>query len=117
MKCFMVFIFLIFNLTSEAQTRAQTGALAEDKTVDKTVDKAQIKLAFGVYTSDKPSLMVVKFKPLLNRLEQEMSKRLNENIVITLQVFPTYEKGIDAITQNIHFIKTPAHKINQEATK
>jgi ABC-type phosphate/phosphonate transport system substrate-binding protein len=34
---------------------------------------AEQELLFGVYTSDKPSDMVRKFKPLLNDLQQRLS--------------------------------------------
>ncbi|MBL4800634.1 MAG: PhnD/SsuA/transferrin family substrate-binding protein [Emcibacter sp.] len=74
--CF--FIILIFNLAFESQ--------------------AEVKLTFGVYTSDKPSRMVTKFKPILKQIEQNMSDYLQEDIVISMQVYATYEKGIEAIT-------------------
>lgn len=79
MKKVYLFIFLIFNLTLEAH--------------------AEVKLTFGVYTSDKPSRMVIKFKPLLREVERKMTARLQENIVIRMQVFATYEKGIEAIAE------------------
>ena len=73
-----LFILLIFNLTLAAQ--------------------AETVVTFGVYTSDKPSRMVKKFKPLLKHLEQKMSAQLQEKIVIRMQVYATYQRGIDALT-------------------
>lgn len=73
-----LFIFLIFNLTLDVQ--------------------AETIVTFGVYTSDKPSRMVIKFKPLLNKLAQKMSLQLQGKIVIRMQVYATYQGGIDAIT-------------------
>lgn len=78
MKKFFLFIFLIFNLSFTAQ--------------------AETIVVFGVYTSDKPSRMVIKFKPILKQLEQKMSVRLQEKIIIRMQVYATYQKGIDALT-------------------
>lgn len=77
MKIIYLFVFLICNLALDAHAKGT--------------------MTFGVYTSDKPSRMVTKFKPLLQELERKMSLHLQDNIVIRLQVYATYEKGIDAI--------------------
>ncbi len=58
---------------------------------------ADIKLDFGVYTSDKPTVMVKMFRPILNVLESELTKTLGEPTSISLQVASNYEKGIDNI--------------------
>lgn len=59
--------------------------------------QADVTLSFGIYSSDKPTRMVRKFRPVLNYLERDMSVRMGEKVRIRLQVFPTYEGGIDAI--------------------
>ena len=41
--------------------------------------------------------MVKKFRPILDDLEQSLSKELSEPVSINLQVLSTYEKGIAAI--------------------
>lgn len=64
------------------------------------------ELLFGVYTSDKPSDMVHKFRPLLNDLQQRLSARLEKTIVIHLRVLSSYEKGIQAlVTGKIDFAR------------
>lgn len=58
---------------------------------------AQIELDFGVYTSDKPSEMVRRFRPLLRDLEARLTETLHEPVRIRIQVAASYEKGIDAL--------------------
>lgn len=58
---------------------------------------AEVSLNFGVYASDKPTTMVKKFKPILNDLEQIMSRELDEPVSIRMQVSSSYENGTDAI--------------------
>ncbi len=59
---------------------------------------AEIKLSFGVYTADKPTIVVKKFKPLLNILETSLTRRLSETVKIKLQIANTYDSGIDNLT-------------------
>lgn len=56
---------------------------------------ADVTLSFGVYASDKPSAMVRQFRPVLNVLEDRMTKLVGEPVEIRLQVAKTYEQGID----------------------
>ena len=86
MKKLCLFIFLICNLALNTH--------------------AKVTMTFGVYTSDKPSRMVTKFKPLLQELERKMTAHLQDNVVINMQVYATYEKGIDAIaTGEVDFMR------------
>lgn len=86
MKIIYLFVFLICNLALDAH--------------------ADVAMTFGVYTSDKPSRMVKKFKPILQELERKMTAHLQDNVVISIQVYATYEKGIDAIaTGEVDFMR------------
>jgi len=58
---------------------------------------AEVSLNFGVYASDKPTTMVKKFKPILNDLEQIMSRELDEPVSIRMQVSNSYGNGIQAL--------------------
>ncbi len=53
---------------------------------------------FGVYTSDKPTVMIKMFRPILNELEQIMSDKLKQKVQIRIQVANNYQKGIDSIS-------------------
>lgn len=52
-------------------------------------------LRFGVYTADKPTTMVQRFRPVLNVLEKKVSAILHEDVKISLSVAPSYTKGLD----------------------
>ncbi len=58
---------------------------------------AQTELNFGVYTSDKPTEMVKKFRPLLRAIESAVSQTLGKPIKIRLQVFRNYASGIEGL--------------------
>ena len=58
---------------------------------------AEVSLSFGVYTSDKPTTMVKKFKPIVRELELVLSRELDEPVSIRMQISSTYEKGVKAI--------------------
>lgn len=56
---------------------------------------AEINLTFGTYTSDKPTAMVKKFRPVLNKLEAEISLLSKEKVNIKLHVARSYSDGIN----------------------
>lgn len=60
---------------------------------------AEVALNFGVYTSDKPSTMVRKFRPVLDRLEHDLTSRLGEPVRIHTQVARSYDQGVENLTQ------------------
>lgn len=61
--------------------------------------QADIQLSFGLYTSDKPTTLVKKFRPILNSLEKTMSESLNTKVTIKLSIAKTYEQGVFALTK------------------
>jgi phosphonate transport system substrate-binding protein len=82
---------------------------------------ADIKLSFGVYTADKPTVVVKTFKPILKKLEQSVSFYLGETVKIKLQVASTYEGGISDISMGkvdfsrlgpVSYIKAKAQQPN-----
>ena len=60
---------------------------------------ADVILNFGVYASDKPSTMVKKFRPVLDRLEHDLSGRFGEPVRIHTQVARSYDQGVEDLTQ------------------
>ncbi len=60
---------------------------------------ADVTLTFGIYTSDKPSTMVKKFRPILNVLQADLSERLGEPANIRMQVAKSYEKGVEDLVE------------------
>lgn len=59
--------------------------------------RAAVDLSFGVYSSDKPSTMLRMFRPVLVELERLLSAELEAPVTIRLDVFKTYDEGLDAI--------------------
>lgn len=57
------------------------------------------ELKFGVYTSDKPSAMYKKFKPVLEYLEKDLLKK-GITKKIKLKIYPSYEKAIDGLVNS-----------------
>ena len=60
------------------------------------VSLADVELKFGVYASDKPTVVVKKFHPMLSALEGMLSERLGQQVSIKLQVASSYQIGIEA---------------------
>lgn len=58
---------------------------------------AETTLAFGVYTSDKPSTMVKKFRPILNVMERKLTVELGTPVKMKMKVAKSYEEGIEDI--------------------
>ncbi len=58
---------------------------------------AEVTLKFGIYASEKPTLLVKQFRPLLNYVELAMAGDLGEAVHIELHVAPSYDEGIEAL--------------------
>ena len=63
-------------------------------------------LTFGVYTSDKPSEMFKKFKPMLRYIEDEIATRIEDAPQIKLVIYKTYELALRAfINDEVDFVR------------
>lgn len=71
-------------LTALLAASFSTSALAE----------GTIRLNFGVYSSNKPSAMVKVYRPVLKELEKNMTRRLDRNVDIRMQIAKDYDQGI-----------------------
>lgn len=60
---------------------------------------AEVVLDFGLYSSDKPSTMIRKFRPVLDSLERDLSKRLEEPVTIRTQVARSYKQGVNDLAR------------------
>ena len=58
---------------------------------------AELSLKFGIYVSEKPTLLVRQFRPLLDYLQQTISEDLGETVRIEIDVSPSYREGIAAL--------------------
>ncbi len=60
--------------------------------------RAEINLIFGLYTSDKPTTMVSKFRPFINTLEAQMTHKLKQPVHIKMHISSNYTDGVHALT-------------------
>lgn len=65
---------------------------------------SEISLHFGLYATDKPTVIVKKFRPVLNYLEAALQEKLEEPVHIKIQVASSYEKGVEDLAEGrVHF--------------
>ncbi len=68
--------------------------------------RESLSLSFGVYTSDKPTVMYRKFKPILGFLEKHLRNNLKKPVKIKLQIFNSYESAIKALVdEEVDFVR------------
>ncbi len=59
----------------------------------------RIELEFGVYTSDKPSVMFLMFRPALDALEEQIEKTTGQPVSIDLRIIDSYDDAITALAR------------------
>ena len=82
-----------------------------------------LRLEFGVYPSDRASIMYRKFMPVLEALAEPLQQQLGRPVDIHLTIFKDYEDGIDALaTGRVDFVRFGpasyilAHERNEDVT-
>lgn len=85
----------IFHSTAMHQMRYGLGAIVALIILTPSLAWGEVELNFGVYTSDKPSVMVLKFRPVLNALTKSLEEKLGQPVKIRLQVSSGYAKGVE----------------------
>ena len=78
---------------------------------------AEILLRFGVYLTDRPTVVVRQFRPVLSILESALTIRHGEPVRITTKVARTYEAGIeDLVNGRVDFSRLgPASYLTTKA--
>ena len=62
-------------------------------------------ITFGVYTSDKPSTMYRKFKPIITYLEDRLAHH-GINAEIEIKIYPSYSRALDTIVKGeVDFVR------------
>jgi phosphonate transport system substrate-binding protein len=56
-------------------------------------------MAFGVYQSDRASVMHRKFTPTIRALQVDIARRLGRTVDIRLRIFKTYDDGVAALVK------------------
>lgn len=57
----------------------------------------EVNLVFGLYTTDKPTVLVKAFRPILTAIETDLSQSLGKPVTIRMHISPTYERGVAAL--------------------
>ncbi len=80
--------------------------------------RADVELTFGLYASDKPSVLKKKFKPIIKVLESLISEALGQSVKIKFNFSKTYEAGIKDLTDGkVDFVRFgPASYITAKKT-
>ena len=68
--------------------------------------KSTLTLSFGVYQSDKATVMYKKLTPVLEYLQEDLEKRVGRPVDIHLSIFKSYDEGIAALVNgDIDFVR------------
>lgn len=64
------------------------------------------QLSFGIYQTDKATVMYQKFMPVLKQLEADLCTRTDEPVQIRLKIFRTYDEAIEALVDGeVDFVR------------
>ena len=62
-------------------------------------------ITFGIYTSDKPTAMFQKFKPIIDYLQNRITQN-GSNATVKMKIFPSYGAAVDALVEgNVDFVR------------
>lgn len=77
-----------------------------------------LSLTFGVYQTDKATVMYKMFTPVLEAIQDDMSVRLERPVDIALTIFKSYDDGIRALVEGrvdlVHFGPAPYIKAKEQ---
>jgi len=62
-------------------------------------------ITFGIYTSDKPTTMYQKFKPIIDYLQNRITQN-GSDATVKMKIFPSYVAAVDALVGgNVDFVR------------
>ena len=65
-----------------------------------------VELTFGVYSSDKATVMYKMFIPIVRQLQESAEAKLDCPVDIFIKIFRTYDEGIDALVKGqVDFVR------------
>jgi phosphonate transport system substrate-binding protein len=68
--------------------------------------EAPLRLDFGVYPSDRATVMYRKFTPILEAIRIPLENQLNRDVDIHLKIFRDYDAGIEALAKGeVDFVR------------
>lgn len=71
-----------------------------------SAQEAPLRLDFGVYQSDRATVMYRKFTPILEAIRVPLENQLKRDVDIHLKIFEDYESGIQALVKGeVDFVR------------
>jgi phosphonate transport system substrate-binding protein len=64
-----------------------------------TATAEPLELTFGVYASDKATVMYKMFIPIVRQLQESTEAKLKQPVDIFIKIFRSYDEGIDALVE------------------
>lgn len=72
----------------------------------RAIDPETLNLTFGLYQSDKATVMFKKFTPVIEALAEKIGAAAGRKTKIELTIYKTYDEAIDALTQGkVDFVR------------
>lgn len=84
-------------LTALALAGLAALGTAQDQTASAKSKPVLTSVRFGVYTSDKPSEMLKKFRGIREALEAGLASTFGREVEIEMKIFKDYESALDAL--------------------
>jgi len=96
------YLFFVIFIMSWSPTFSLSGASQNEQKLEERVTK----LVFGLYQSDKASVMHRKFNPLITYLSGEISKVIEGNVEVSLKIYRSYQQANDALVNGeVDFVR------------
>jgi phosphonate transport system substrate-binding protein len=81
-------------------------ALTLQSPAPKKLDSPPLYLTFGVYTSEKATVMYRSFTPVIEALTETMESKLQRPVDVKLYIFKNYDEGIEALASGkVDFVR------------
>ena len=81
-------------------------ALSVQSSAPKKLESPPLSLTFGVYQSEKATVMYRSFTPVIEALTETMEAKLQRPVDVKLSIFNNYDEGIEAlVTGKVDFVR------------
>ncbi len=80
-------------------------------------DVRTLSLDFGLYQSDKATVMYTRFAPVIDRIQKDAERLIDRPLDIHIEIFPSYDEAIEALVAGeVDFVRFgPASYITAKA--
>ncbi len=97
---------LCLSFVCAPQVPALDGGTPSPDPIPTEDSKGPLQLSFGLYQSDKATVMYRKFIPMLEAVQEDLGVRLEREVDVELRIFRSYEEGINALVNGqVDFVR------------